>query len=141
MDRFLQYASNHTGLAGLAALAALLVIIYELRERGSSAASVSPQELIRLQNQGALILDIRKPDVYATGHIVGARHLPSDQILTAGDSLKKYKEKPVIVYCDTGSLAAAAVRQLQGQGFTKAFNLRGGLTGWRTDNLPLAKGA
>ncbi|HPF25291.1 MAG TPA: rhodanese-like domain-containing protein [Steroidobacteraceae bacterium] len=141
MDKFLQYASNHPGLVGLAVLAAVLVIAYEMRERGSSAASVSPQEMIRLQNQGALVLDIRKAEEFAAGHIVGARHLASDQILTAGDSLKKFKEKPVIVYCATGSLAAAAVRQLQGQGFTKAFNLRGGLTGWRTDNLPVAKGA
>ncbi|MCB1623774.1 MAG: rhodanese-like domain-containing protein [Pseudomonadales bacterium] len=141
MDRFLQYVANHPGLVGLAAVAALLVVVYELRERGSSAASVSPQELIRLQNQGALVLDIRKADAFEAGHVVGARHLPSDQIPAAGDTLKKHKEKPVIVYCDTGSLAAAAIRQLHAQGFTKAFNLRGGLAGWRTDNLPVAKGA
>jgi rhodanese-related sulfurtransferase len=30
---------------------------------------------------------------------------------------------------------------LTAQGFTKAFNLRGGLAAWRSDNLPLAKPA
>jgi rhodanese-related sulfurtransferase len=94
-----------------------------------------------LMNQGALVLDIRKPDEFAQGHVNGAKHLPSDQILTAGDTFKRFKDKPVVVYCDSGSLAAAAVRQLNVQGFTKAFTLRGGFAGWRAENLPVAKAA
>jgi rhodanese-related sulfurtransferase len=62
-----------------------------------------------------------------------------DQILKATETLKKYKEKVLVVYDDTGSLSVSAVRQLAAQGFTKAFNLRGGLTAWRADNLPLTK--
>jgi rhodanese-related sulfurtransferase len=92
-------------------------------------------------NQGALVLDIRKPDEFALGHVNGAKHLPSDQILTAGDSFKRFKDKVVVVYDDSGSLAAAAVRQLTSQGFTKAFTLRGGFAGWRADNLPTTKAA
>jgi len=92
-------------------------------------------------NQGALVLDIRKPEEYALGHVNGAKLLPSDQILTAGDNFKRFKDKPVVVYCDSGSLAAAAVRQLNAQGFTKAFTLRGGFAGWRAENLPIAKAA
>jgi rhodanese-related sulfurtransferase len=34
---------------------------------------------------------------------------------------------------------AAAVRQLAAQGFTKAFNLRGGIAAWRAENLPLVR--
>jgi rhodanese-related sulfurtransferase len=71
----------------------------------------------------------------------GAKHLRSDQILKAGDSFKRFKDKPVVVYCDSGSLAAAAVRQLIEQGFTKAFTLRGGFASWRAENLPIAKAA
>ena len=47
----------------------------------------------------------------------------------------------MVVYCESGSLAAAAVRQLNAQGFTKAFTLRGGFAGWRAENLPVAKAA
>jgi len=43
------------------------------------------------------------------------------------------------VYCDAGSVAHSAVRQLAAQGFTKAVSLRGGLSAWRADNLPVAK--
>jgi rhodanese-related sulfurtransferase len=138
MDRLVEYIGNHPLLVAAAVFAAILVIVYELRARATAFAAISPQDLIRLQNQGALVLDIRKPDEFEAGHIAGARQMSSDQILTAKDHLKKHKDKPVVVYCSTGSLGAAAVRQLNEQGFTKTFNLRGGLAAWRTDNLPVA---
>jgi rhodanese-related sulfurtransferase len=93
-----------------------------------------------MMNQGALVLDIRSQDLFGGGHLTGARQMASDKILSAGESLKKYKEKPVLVYCADGSLCAAAVRQLTEQGFTKAFHLRGGLAAWRAENLPLVRG-
>ena len=141
MDRLIEYISNHPLLVGAAVLAAIVVFINESRMRGSAFAAISSQDLIRLMNQGALVLDIRKPDEFALGHVNGAKHLPSDQILTAGDSFKRFKDKPVVVYCDSGSLAAAAVRQLNQQGFNKAFALRGGFSGWRAENLPVTKAA
>jgi len=141
MDRLLEYVSNHPLLAGAAVLAAIVVIINESRTRGSAFAAISSQDLIRLMNQGALVLDIRKPDEFAQGHVNGAKHLPSDQILTASETFKRFKDKPVVVYCDSGSLASAAVRQLNQQGFSKAFTLRGGFSGWRAENLPIAKAA
>ncbi len=138
MDRLIEFAGNHPILVAAAVAAGVLVLVYEFRTRATTAASVSPQELVRLQNQGALVLDIRKSEEFTSGHIAGARQLSSDQILSAGEHLKRYKEKPVIVCCASGSLSAAAVRQLNAQGFSKAFSLRGGLAAWRAENLPLA---
>lgn len=139
MDRLPEYISHHPLLAGLAALAVVLVVGYELRARQSSFGAVGPQDVIRLMNQNALVLDLRPAEAFAAGHLNGARNLPPDQILNAGETLKKYKEKPVIVYDESGSLGASASRQLAAQGFTKAVNLRGGLAAWRAENLPVAK--
>jgi rhodanese-related sulfurtransferase len=139
MDRLLEYISHHPWYAGGAAVAALLVIAYELRARSENIAAVSPQEVVRLMNQGALVIDLRPADDFANGHVAGAKQMSGEQILKAGDTLKKQKEKVVVVYDDTGSLGASAVRQLAAQGFTKAFNLRGGITAWRAENLPLSK--
>ena len=141
MERLIEYASNHAALVAATVGALVVVLVFESRIRKLAAASVSSQELIRLMNQGALVLDIRKPEEFAAGHVSGAKHLASDQILSAGTNFKRFKEKPVVVYCESGSLAAAAVRQLNAQGFTKAFTLRGGLAGWRAENLPIAKAA
>ena len=141
MERLIEYVTHNPLLAGAAVLALVVVLTYESRIRATAFASISAQDLIRLMNQGALVLDIRKPDDFAEGHVNGAKHLPSDQILNAGDQFKRFKDKPVVVYDDSGSLAAAAVRQLNAQGFTKAFTLRGGFASWRADNLPVAKAA
>ena len=66
--------------------------------------------------------------------------LPADQLPKAGDQFKKYKEKPVVVYCDTGATGGAAARTLAQLGFTKAVTLRGGLAAWRAENLPVTRG-
>jgi rhodanese-related sulfurtransferase len=139
MDRILEYLAHHPWLCLGTVLVAALVVVYELRSRTEGQVSVSPQDLIRLMNQGALVLDLRSQEQFQSGHLAGARQMSGEQILKAADTLKKHKEKLVVVYDDTGSLGAAAVRQLNAQGFTKAFALRGGLTAWRADNLPLSR--
>ena len=141
MERLIEYVSHHPLMAASAVLAVVVLFVYESRVRANSVSAISTQDLIRLMNQGALVLDIRKPDAFAQGHVGGAKQLPSDQILTAGESFKKFKEKPVVVYDESGSLAAVAVRQLTQQGFTKAFSLRGGFAGWRAEQLPVTKAA
>lgn len=140
MENLPDYIANHPWLVSMAALAAVLVIVFEVRARRDAFGAISAQDLIRLQNQGALLVDLRAPDAYSTGHIAGARRMDSAEMLSASDTLKKYKEKPLIVYCESGSTGAAAARVLAGQGFKQAFNLRGGVTAWRTENLPLTSG-
>jgi rhodanese-related sulfurtransferase len=141
MDRLDQYIQlNHWLVLGTVAVL-VLVIVSEIRARAESLAAVSPQDAIRLMNRGAVVIDLRAAEQYAAGHLSGARRLDGEQILKAGDTLKKYKQKPLIVYDESGSLGTSAARQLKAQGFEQAFNLRGGLSAWRADNLPLEKGS
>jgi rhodanese-related sulfurtransferase len=139
MDRLLEYCSHHPWLAAFAAVAAAAVIAYEVREQAGSAGSLSPQDVIRLMNQGAAVLDLRGEPEFAAGHISGARHFDPGRIGEAADALKKYKERALVVYCDRGHTASATVRKLAAQGYTKVFNLRGGLSAWRAENLPLTR--
>jgi len=140
MEHLIEFATVHYWLATATVLVAALVIVYEMRARSEGLVSISPQEVVLLINRGALLIDLRPQEQYAAGHVNGARQMSGDQILKAADTLKKYREKTVVVYDDTGSLGASAARQLATQGFTKAFNLRGGLAAWRSENLPLARG-
>ena len=138
MDRFLEYLQHHPVLVGLAAVLAIAVAVYELRQQRQSVSGLQPQEAIRLMNQGATLFDLRPADAYAAGHISGAKPLTAEQLQNP-DSLKKYREKMVILCCDNGIDASAAVRRLHAAGFTKVFNLRGGLAAWRADSLPLVR--
>ncbi len=139
MERLIQYVGNHPVLAGAALVIAIVAVVMELRARTSSLMAIGPQDAIRLMNQHALVLDVRPAEAFAAGHLTGARNVPAEQLEQAGEMFKKYKGKPVVVYCDTGATSGSVARKLAQQGFTKAVNLRGGLTAWRAENLPLAR--
>jgi len=115
--------------------------VIELRQRARGSLAVGPADAVRLANSGALLLDVRDGAEYEAGHIIEARSLPAADVGAKADTLKKYKEKPVIVYCESGAASGAAARTLRGAGFNKVVTLRGGLQSWRQDNLPLVKGA
>jgi rhodanese-related sulfurtransferase len=61
------------------------------------------------------------------------------QLESQAESLKKWRDKNVITYCDSGTSGANGARVLMKLGFTKVFNLQGGVNAWVKDNLPLAK--
>jgi rhodanese-related sulfurtransferase len=137
----LEYIGHHYYLAGAAVLAALGVLVMELKERASGFAALSATQAVRLMNQGALVLDLRPKEAFEAGHIGEARNVPAGELESSADSLKRWRDRTVIAYCDTGVAAASAVRVLTKLGFTKVFNLQGGLNAWVKDNLPLTKGA
>ena len=137
-DHLAQYSDQHPLLVWGTAAVAVIAIVVEIRARSESFASVSPQEAILLMNRGALAIDLRSASEFADGHVPGARRMDGEQILKAGELLKKHQSKSLIVCCNTGSLAAAAVRQLREQGFAQAVTLRGGLSAWRAE-LPVEK--
>lgn len=139
MNQFLEYATNHPFLVSAAVLMAIVVAVYEFRARTRSFGSISPTEAVRLMNHGGVLIDIRTKEAFDAGHIVGARNVPGAAIADGAKSLEKWKEKPVIAYCDTGMTAGSAARHLTRLGFKQAYNLRGGLAGWRQENLPVTK--
>lgn len=140
MDRLLEYIARHPFLTGGTAVLALAVLAYEVSRARSGGQAVGPMDAVRLMNQGALLVDVRSREEFEGGHVLDARHLPQEEIAGAGESLKKYRDKPVIVCCESGMRSGAAARVLKAQGFAKVVNLRGGLAAWRTENLPLVKG-
>jgi len=110
------------------------------RLTGAGGAQVGTLEATRLMNQGgSLVLDIREGDEYAAGHLPKARHIPLSQLSKRMDEIGKFKDKPVIVTCKTGTRAGAATRVLKQAGFTSVFELRGGLNAWQQASLPLEK--
>jgi rhodanese-related sulfurtransferase len=141
MSRFVEFASNHPFLIAAAVILAVLAIVIELRARARGFAAIGVQDAVRLVNSGALVIDVRDQKAYEGGHIIDARSIPAAELASKAESLKKFKEKPVLVYCDSGFSAASAAKTLQGLGFTKVVSLRGGLHGWLQENLPIVKGA
>ncbi len=141
MSRFVEYTTNHPFLVAAAAILAVLAIVIEFRARARGFAAIGPQDAVRLVNSGALVIDVRDASAYAAGHIIDARSIPAAELGSKAESLKKFKEKPVVLYCDNGFGAANAAKAMRDLGFTKVVSLRGGLASWLAENLPVVKGA
>jgi rhodanese-related sulfurtransferase len=141
MQRLFEFITHHPYLATGAILAAAVLAFYEIRERIQAFAALSAMQAVRLMNQGALVIDLRGKESYDAGHIGEARNVPAAQLESQAESLKKWRDKNVITYCDSGANGANGARTLMKLGFTKVFNLQGGLNAWVKDNLPLAKTA
>jgi rhodanese-related sulfurtransferase len=141
MNRFYEYVVHHPFLVAAAAILAVLAIVIELRQRAKGSSAVAPADAVRLANSGALLLDVRQGQEYEAGHIIEARNLPAAELAAKAETLKKYKEKPIVVYCESGTASGTAARTLRAGGFNKVVTLRGGLQSWRQENLPLVKGA
>jgi rhodanese-related sulfurtransferase len=139
MQQLLEYVANHPVLVGATVLLALAALGYELSRMRSGGQSVGPLDAVRLMNQGALVLDVRSKDQFDAGHVIDARNLPNADLAQGVETLKKYRDKPVLTCCDTGMTAGTAARALRAQGFSKVATLRGGLQAWRAENLPLVR--
>jgi len=139
MPRLFEYVGHHPLLASGALFALLVVVVFELRERMQAFAALSAMQAVRMMNQGALVIDLRERAAFDAGHIGEARNLPAKELATQAETLKKWRDKTVITYCNDGREGAGAARTLAKLGFTKVFNLEGGLNAWLKDNMPLAK--
>jgi rhodanese-related sulfurtransferase len=137
MSQLAEFVTRHPIMVSVAVALAAAAVTIEIRHRARGATSVGPNDAVRLINAGAVVLDVRKNEEFAVGHIIDAKNFPHADLAQQADALKKFREKPVIVYCESGVTAGAAVNALKAQGFTKVANLRGGLNAWRQENLPV----
>ncbi len=97
-------------------------------------------EATRLMNDGsALVLDIRDNGEFNGGRIPKSKNIPLSEIEKRVDEITRFKDKPVIVTCSTGTRAGSGVRALKALGFTNVYQLEGGLGAWRQAHLPTEK--
>lgn len=81
------------------------------------------------------LVDVRTQDEYEVSHLKNAQNI----CVTSNDFKKKVatldKEKPVYVYCKKGGRSAQAASILKEMGFTKVYDLQGGITSWEQEGL------
>ncbi len=70
-----------------------------------------------------IIIDVREPNEYASGHIIGALNIPP-AILMAGSELLSgvSADAEIIVYCLSGSRSAVSINVLQAMGYNNVIN-------------------
>ena len=101
-----------------------------------SVREITPRELAaRLERRDDLVLlDVREPGEYAIARIEGARLVPLATLPDAAPTLDR--ERDMVVHCHHGIRSAGAIRYLQSQGFTRLWNLAGGIARWSAEVDP-----
>ena len=96
---------------------------------------ISVQELKEKIDKGEdfQLIDVREDFEYQVSNL-GGELIPLGGILIETDKIDKDKE--VIIMCRSGKRSAAAVMQLEAQGFTNLYNLYGGILAWQEDIDP-----
>lgn len=84
-----------------------------------------------------LVLDVRQPDEYRSGHIVGAKLVPLHELGRRMKELPQNRE--IVCVCASGSRSGSAARMLMGAGYP-AFNMKGGMLSWRRAKFAVRKG-
>jgi len=122
-------------LALFTVLSLLLINEYLTQKKGPQALSTAAA-IDAINHQDATVIDMRNADVFKAGHVVGSKNMPTEPLT----KLNKYKNKPLILVCERGLQSTSLAVKLRKQGFTNVMILAGGITAWKTANLPLAKG-
>ncbi len=104
---------------------------------GREISTIDATQLMNREN--ALVLDVREDAEYAMMHIPNSRHIPLSVLESRVNELTKFKERPVILSCQTGNRSGKALQILEKNQFSKIYVLRGGIGAWEEASLPLER--
>ncbi|MDZ4725011.1 MAG: rhodanese-like domain-containing protein [Leptospira sp.] len=101
-----------------------LILVILLFNRFKSVLSIDTGKVKEKISGGALVVDVRTPAEYQSGHYPGALNIPVDQLEKRLDEFGQ-KDKPIIVYCASGGRSGSAKSYLESIGFTDVTNAGG----------------
>ena len=104
--------------------------------------SLSPlQATLLINHENAIIIDLREPDAYASGHLPESRNIPEARLDERMSELRKLKASPILLLCQTGVRATIVRARFEKEEFAKIHTLNGGISAWSASGLPLKRGA
>jgi phage shock protein E len=107
---------------------------------GPPLPSLSAMELSEKLKNGKrpLVVDVRQPEEYRTGHIAGSKLIPLADLGKRINELPKDRE--IICVCASGSRSRSATKFLVNAGYS-AFDMKGGMFMWKRSQLSVKKGS
>ena len=104
---------------------------------GPEVETVEATEVRRLQSEGAVLIDVREPNEWESGHVQGAKLIPMGNLDRELPKLRK--DRQVLFICRSGRRAGRATASAKDQGLNAA-NVRGGMIQWASAGLPIKNG-
>lgn len=106
-------------------------------KKSNSVESIAPKEFAEKikTTENPQILDVRTPDEFESEHIDNAQNVNWNSDDFAAKAASYDKSKPVYVYCLSGGRSKKAAAKLSELGFTKIYELNGGIMNWNREGL------
>lgn len=110
----------------------LLSILFGSNPANENTVLLSPQDFKEhISKKNVQLVDVRTPREYNIGHIKGARNIDFNSGSFISEFNKLNKNRPIYIYCRTGSRSRHASDKLSDMGFTEIYDLRGGIVKWK----------
>jgi rhodanese-related sulfurtransferase len=126
-------------IGGVVSIVALLGVFLLVRATGTAVPKITPAQYQQQFNSATtphLLIDVRTPAEFASGHIAGAINIAVE---TLSNRLSEVpKDKSVIVYCHTGNRSAQAASILSGAGYSNIYDM-GGILAWTAAGFPITQ--
>jgi adenylyltransferase/sulfurtransferase len=109
----------------------------EVDESEDGIPEITVHQLKDLLDEGErpFILDVRRAYEYDIANL-GGTLIPVDELADRLEEIEAHKDEDVIVYCRSGARSARAVELMRERGFSKAYNLKGGVLAWSDEIDP-----
>lgn len=113
----------------------------EKKQEESFTFDLSPEDFSKeLKKKEIVLIDVRRPEEYAEGHIQNAKLLPVQELSEKKiDELGVKKDDEILLYCRSGGRSGHALHTLQAAGYKHVRHLDGGILAWQEKNMPLEK--
>ena len=85
--------------------------------------------------KNAILLDVRTLDQVATGKIANTENIVWDA--SFADNLSNLENKPLFIYCGSGTRSARAAAVLKEKGYKEVYELDGGIKAWKAAGMPV----
>lgn len=83
-----------------------------------------------LQDNDALLIDVREAHELANGMLEDAKHIPMNHIPARINELESAKSSPIVLICRSGQRSMQVGQYLEQSGFSDLINLQNGMNGW-----------
>lgn len=115
------------------------VSLFNCQSSNENITQLSPKEFQSFLNEEIQLVDVRTPKEFNTDHINYAENINflSEDFSNSIDKLDK--EKPVFIYCRSGKRSGKSVSDFQKVGFTKIYELEGGILKWKSEGFKTIK--
>jgi rhodanese-related sulfurtransferase len=101
-------------------------------------ADISISEAAKMRTEGAFILDVRELSEWEQFHIPGSTLIPLGQLSSRVGEVPR--DRDVVVVCRTGNRSKKGRDILVKAGFPRVTNMKGGVTDWKAEGLPVVSG-